>query len=297
MKAQKILLALLIAVGLSRPSPVAAQQEPLEVPFVEGVIPVDPEWNGWTAAPSRELLLLPQVIAQPWNLKPSITKLSVRALHNGAWISFRISWKDATRDAVMYTDKFRDAVALMVSVGKSAAITMGAPKERVLILHWKADWQEDIDKGFQDVARLYPNGWLDWYPFATGEPPWDITAWTNPEARRYMTGWVLGNARSQAQKRTAVEEQIADGYRTLATSERQSSVGKGVYDKGEWKVVIARPLVTGDTDDPSWGAGKRTLVAFAAWDGANGEIGSKKSYSNWVSLQIAPAGQIAPARK
>jgi hypothetical protein len=291
MRAQRlflILLALSLALG---PSIADAQQKSLTVRFAKDTIPVDPEWSGWKAAPAVAVTLGPQAIAQPWNLTPSITKVTVKAVHNGGWIAFLLTWKDATKSSVMYTDSFRDAVALMVPVGKSAAITMGAPKERVLILHWKADWQEDIDKTFQDVAQLYPNAWLDWYPFVAGEPPYDITAWTNPEARRYLTGWVLGNPRSQPDKRTAVEERIAEGFSTLTTNERQSALGRGVYANGEWSVVIARPLATGDPNDPVWGPGKSVPVAFAAWDGGKGEIGARKSFSDWITIKLSPAGR------
>lgn len=280
----------LLVLALS-PALASAQQPSLTVPLVRSAIPIDPGWAGWKAARSMSVPLGPQAIAQPWNLAPSTKQLSVRAVHNGTWVAFLLTWKDAAKNSVMYTDSFRDAVALMVPVGKTAAITMGAPHERVLILHWKADWQEDIDNGFEDVAKLYPNAWEDWYPFVAGEPPYDITAWTNPEARRYLSGWVLGNPRSQPQKRTAVEEQIAEGFSTLTTTERQSAVGRGVYANGEWKVVIARPFVTSDPNDPAWGPGKTTTVAFAVWDGAAKEIGARKAISQWVNVKVSPLGR------
>jgi DMSO reductase family type II enzyme heme b subunit len=106
-----------------------------------------------------------------------------------------------------------------------------------------------------------------------------------------MTGWVLGNPRSQPEKRTAVEEQSAEGFGTLTTKERQSAMGKGVYGGGEWRVVIVRPFTTGDPDDPTWGPGREIFVAFAAWDGGKGEIGSKKSFSDWVTVKVAPTGR------
>jgi hypothetical protein len=265
--------------------------EGLMVPFVDGAIPVDPGWIGWERAPAAEVTLLPQAMAQPWNLTPAITRLTVRATHNGTWIAFRLTWKDETRNAVMHLDTFRDAVALMVPVGDSAPIQMGAQGQRVVILHWKADWQEDVDQTFQDVPQLYPNAWLDWYPFVAGEPPYEITSWTNPEARRYLTGWVLGNPRSQPEKRVSVEEQFAEGFGTLTTSERQAAVAKGVYADGTWDIVIARPFATGDRNDPNWAPGRSIPVAFAAWDGGRGEIGSRKSFSNWVTLHLSPVGR------
>lgn len=291
MRTRRLLLTLFSLSLALVPTAADAQQKSLRAPFVNSAISVDPGWRGWKAAPSIEVALGPQAIAQPWNLTPSITKITVKAVHNGTWIAFRLAWKDATKNSVMYTDTFRDAVALMVPVSKAAAITMGAPKERVLILHWKADWQEDIDTTFQDVAQLYPNAWFDWYPFAAGEPPYDITAWTNLEARRYLTGWVLGNPRSQPIKRTAVEEQIAEGFSTLTTSERQSTIGKGVYANGQWSVVIARPFATGDPNDPSWAPGKTVPVALAAWDGGAGEIGARKAFSDWITVKLNPVGK------
>lgn len=287
MRMPKLLLYLLVSSFVIGNATAWAQQATLTAPFVESMIPVDPRWGGWTDAPAIEVAMGPQAIAKPWNLAPSIKQLTVRAVHNGTWVAFLFTWKDATKDSVMYTDSFRDAVALMIPVGKAAAITMGAPNERVLILHWKADWQEDIDRTFQDVAQLYPNAWQDWYPFVAGEPPYDIREWTNTEAQRYLTGWVLGNPRSQPEKRTSIEEQIAEGFGTLTTNNRQSAIGKGVYANGGWQVVIARPLAVGDPNDPSWGPGKTIPVAFAAWDGGAGEIGARKGVSTWITVTLS----------
>lgn len=279
-----VLLALLVTA-----SPTMAAEKGLVARYVAGPIPLDPQAAAWGKLKAVEVRLLPQAIAKPIDITPAIEALSVRALHNGRAIAFRIAWKDATKDAVMYTDTFRDAVAIQIPVAGPTDITMGKPGGRVLILHWKADWQEDIDKTFQDVAQLYPNFWIDWYPFVAGEPPYEMTQWTNPEARRYLTGWVLGNPRSQPFKRVSVEEQIAEGFGTLTTNAGQYGVGKGVWANGQWQVVIARPFAPGDPSDPNWGPGKQTQVAFAAWDGSKGEIGSRKHISNWVPLRIQAA--------
>jgi hypothetical protein len=291
MRGHRILLATLLSL-LALGLPHGAAEKPILVSsYIAGPIPLDVSAPAWGRAKAAEISLLAQVIAKPFNFVPSITRLAVKSLHNGSVIAFLVTWEDATKDVTMYTDKFRDAVAVQIPVAGATDITMGKPGGRVLILHWKADWQEDIDKTFQDVAHLYPNAWSDWYPFAVGEPPYDINAWTNPEARRYMTGWVLGNPRSQPEKRTSVEEQIAEGFGSLTTSERQGAVGRGVHGNGEWQVVIVRPFTTGDPNDPSWGPGTEVPVAFAAWDGGKGEIGSKKSFSDWVTVKVAPIGR------
>ncbi len=65
---------------------------------------------------------------------------------------------------------------------------------------------------------------------------------------------------------------------------------KGVYDKGTWRVVMKRSLVAADGEkDLSIELGKFTPVAFAAWDGSNGEKGSKHTMSTWYWLYLKPA--------
>lgn len=291
MHVYRMFLGILLSAIILGPAPGEAQTPALAAQHIREEIPLDPSAPLWAQAPAVNVPLLAQVIARPLHFNPSITALEVRALHNGAEIGFLLTWKDRTKDVTLITDIFRDAVAVQVPVKGEAPITMGAPENRVLILHWKADWQADIDGGFVDIGALYPNFWIDWYPFVPEEHPYDIRFWTNPEARRYLTGWVLGNPRSQPEKRTPVEEQIAEGFGSLTTNLTQRARGKGVYADGEWRVVITRPFVTGDPNDPAWGPGQDTQVAFAAWDGANREIGARKSFSAWLTLKLAPTGR------
>ncbi|MBE9503935.1 MAG: c-type cytochrome [Proteobacteria bacterium] len=65
---------------------------------------------------------------------------------------------------------------------------------------------------------------------------------------------------------------------------------KGVYDNGTWRVVMKRSLVAADEEkDLSIELGKFIPVAFAAWDGSNGEKGSKHTMSTWYWLYLKPA--------
>lgn len=64
---------------------------------------------------------------------------------------------------------------------------------------------------------------------------------------------------------------------------------KGVYDKGTWRVVMKRPLATGEKDkDIQFVEGKFTPIAFAAWDGTNGEKGSKHTMTTWYWILLKP---------
>src|SRR3990167_6780342 len=124
MRNRRLLVACFaLAFGLS-PVVVGAQQKSLRVPFIKSAIPADPDWKGWKAVPSIELPLIPQVIAQPWNLTPSIARRQVSALHNGSWDAVRLTRKDGAKNSVMHRDTYRGPPALLVPVGKPAAIIM-----------------------------------------------------------------------------------------------------------------------------------------------------------------------------
>ena len=67
---------------------------------------------------------------------------------------------------------------------------------------------------------------------------------------------------------------------------------KGSHADGTWRVVITRALKTKDTaKDIQIGEGRFIPIAFSAWDGSNGEKGSKRVLSTWYWLQLeAPVG-------
>ncbi|MEM1987254.1 MAG: hypothetical protein QW362_02545 [Candidatus Caldarchaeum sp.] len=53
---------------------------------------------------------------------------------------------------------------------------MGTRDNPATILHWKADWQVDMEQGFQDLEKAFPNVSTDYYPplkdaVPEGKPP------------------------------------------------------------------------------------------------------------------------------
>jgi DMSO reductase family type II enzyme heme b subunit len=80
-----------------------------------------------------------------------------------------------------------------------------------------------------------------------------------------------------------VQDLIAEGPGTLAPAPAEESSGSGLWDRGEWVVVLERPLPL-----PLPPAG-RTQVAFAVWDGAHAEAGARKMRSVWIPLSVQPS--------
>jgi len=66
--------------------------------------------------------------------------------------------------------------------------------------------------------------------------------------------------------------------------------GKGVYKNGQWRVVMKRPLQTDDKEkDLQFKKGVFIPVGFAAWDGSNGEKGSKHVMTTWYWAFLKPS--------
>jgi hypothetical protein len=57
-------------------------------------------------------------------------------------------------------------------------------------------------------------------------------------------------------------------------------------------VVLRRPLRTADPVDAQFEKGRLIPMAFSAWDGANREIGLRRSLSSWYYLTLETSRPI-----
>ncbi len=252
----------------------------------------NPKKINFESAPASHIKMLPQNIIAPILKIPSITEITVRSVFNENWIAFQLEWEDPTRNAVVDVDKFTDQVAIQLPLDphNPPSFMMGNKDGQVHIIHWKAIWQDDIEKGYRDVQTLHPNYWVDMYffvdqpVFAEGELPHEpsIQHFQSTEAQRYMPGIFTRNPVSLVNRTTPVEEAMAQGFGTFTTQPKQNANGWGTWQNGRWKVVIVRPLVSDDMNDAPIPA--ETVIAFAVWDGGSKNVGSRKSYTPWVKL-------------
>lgn len=290
-------LAAAIALMLARVSPAAPQAQLISVYTAEPLPLTDPFSPLWQQAPALDVPLTPQQTAVPMLAAASVPSVRVRSLNDGQWIAFLLEWEDKTPDThATAPDQFADAAALLFPVGQDTlVICMGAAGQLSNIWHWKASWQQDIDKGFQDLQATYPNFFKDYYPFVVGNPPYKMpTDFASRDARAYLVGWSVGNPLSQPLRLTPVEDLMAEGFGTLTTQRSQDVLGRGVWQDGRWRVVFARPLVTADTADAHFLPGKERQVAFAVWNGSNKEVGAKKQLSGPVGMLVATPPTAPP---
>lgn len=283
-------LALLISAQVS----LAGDLEVLSKNVGAKPVPAAPADDAWGSAPETDLALLPQNMIAPSLIELTIPSLKIRSLHNETDIAIRLEWPDKTRDSIQDIGSFSDGCAVEFPIGPADpspfmghAAMAGQPAGRVHILHWKATWQDDMDLGFQGVAKIYPNGWWDIYPFLNGAYPFlTEDSLTSRETLNYSPATYVGNPVSLMKRKVPVEELIAEGFGTLTTQPRQDASGRGDWKNGVWAVVLVRPLVSKDAMDSILPLDGESKIAFALWNGSDQDRGARKHYFPWIPLKI-----------
>ncbi len=288
-------------VSASKPSPppvaewINAEHQIKAIRTAESLNAKDLSAKLWENAPAKKIPVLPQNVAYPNLQIATVDEVTVKSVYGINQLAFLIEWNDTTKNTEVDADKFCDqlAVQLPVDVNDIPNYMMGNQGGKVHIVHWKAIWQEDCEKGFRDVQDLHPNMWVDVYPGLESYLDrskriysQDITAELIVETHAYgnMPGTYSKNPMSQIKRKVPVEEASAEGFGTLTTQETQAASGWAEWKDGKWRVCIVVPVNTGNIYKASFK--DKTKVAFAVWDGGNQNIGGRKHYSLWADILI-----------
>lgn len=248
-------------------------------------VPVDdPDAAAWQDAPVTRVELGPQVTTVPMKTAPSVQTVNVSALYDAKTIGFRLQWdNDAREELAIEVEQFRDACAVLLArdVMNQALRLMGTAKIPVTLMHWKADWQRDVDHGYQDPRVVYPNATFDYYPPMKAGSGDDVqmTDYEKLDATEWVPGMHVGNPLSQPKKTTPVERLSARGFGTATTLAVQDGVGRGVWKDGSWRVVVAKPRAPSDDADFVMKPGLDYGMAVAVWAGSQDDRGARKSPS------------------
>ncbi len=276
----------------SKPASLPAAQEVTTIHsrFVTGILPTDP-----SAAPWQQAKLVAIQTRTLW-LRPNETgPIRVASFHNGKEIGILLEWDDPIMNQEMLRhEDFRDAAAVQFPIlAGEPTYVMGERKGPVNIWHWKADWESDLAR-FRDVQDPYPNMAWDVYPFLRGVPQGDrsqVRLATASHDPTYLAGWGVGNLFSTPSRLTPVENLNAIGLGTLTSQppEHQTIKGHGIWADGKWRVVMVRTLRTGNERDTQFEAGTTVPIAFAVWDGAQGDRDGRKAVTTWQTLKLEKA--------
>ena len=232
----------------------------LKASRIRGDLPTDPHDPRWQKGRALTVPLAGQVLAKPRWQNYSVDAVTVRALYNDAAIAFLLVWDDPSQDA-----EHRPA----------------SPPDRSETTYPKIDPEEEPTQRLRDAIRLQfpveiPQG-PEKPHFFLGSPGRPVTLWH----------W-KADLNADPARKTAVEEEYAEGFQSpIIIQPGQRVEGKGVWEQGEWKVVMVRLLHgTERGKDITFEVGKLIPFALHAWDGANGEQGLRMSLSSWNFLLL-----------
>ncbi|MCZ7646168.1 MAG: c-type cytochrome [Planctomycetota bacterium] len=262
----------------------------LEAPRLKKSLPDEPLAPEWLEQPAVALALMPL-----WWRDSRIETVEVRAGWDGEDLLVHMTWMDATHDELqLRTEGFPDGVAVQFTAESAPPIfAMGAAgASDVRLWLWKASFQRDADGGFADLQVAHPNAYATHYQHMTSGP----TAQANPISANldghdatFLTGRGAGNIVSTPHAQP-IESLSAHGMGTVGRRP-QNDMGlraRGTWKDGKYGVLMRRPLRQSGPGALTLNAGDTFHVAFAVWDGSQGDRNGQKSVTIWHALHLAP---------
>ena len=236
--------------SLSPPEPPVVR-DVIHAPQRDGPLPRSPDDSAWAAVDSYWFPLVGQIIRKSRWFAPAVSGVWVQAVHTRDSLALRVVWDDRSQSPdtswLPYAGRVLAALASDDSVAAQSA-----------------PWPDQLAVQF---PLSIPAGMERPY-FLMGSASAPVYQW-----RWSSTG---GGAAGLAR---GLDRYDPAGGPALGT--------KSVYDRGQWRVVITRALATADTTNQlQFRTGRAIPVAFFAWDGSNGEHGTRMAVSTWYFLAL-----------
>ena len=250
--------------------------------LVDGELPASVDDEAWQAAEAFYVPLVGQIVVEPRWFTPSVDGVWVQALHDGRELALRIVWHDPSESPDPRWEEWRVRVVALAEAAMVAGAPGLAPGDTTTAPDTTAPADttapvEAPDAGHPPDAlavqfpRTIPDG-MERPFFLMGDDRDPVYVWR----------WESG--------REGVAELLARGldrYEPLPGVEAGAVTAEVVYDDGEWRLMLRRPLDGGGIENRlAFEAGRAIPMAVYAWDGSNGESGTRGSIGSWYFLYL-----------
>jgi DMSO reductase family type II enzyme heme b subunit len=266
--------------SLAPPQATPRVREVVRAAAMEGPLPAGPADSAWESVESFYIPLVGQIIVPPRWFAPTVDGVWVQAVHDGSELALRLTWSDPSRSPDPIWNEWRTLVAGSMepkegadASGTSPAATAGPAADPAA----PAPVQPLVDAIAVQFPRTIPTGM---------ERPYFLLGDTRDPV--YLWHWSSGT--------DGISERVARGHARIEPMEGESAVtGEGVWEHGQWRVVLRRPLAVGDTADAAQSDRLRFAtrqpipMALFAWDGDNGESGTRGAISTWYFVYLDEA--------
>ncbi|HJM82313.1 MAG TPA: c-type cytochrome [Nitrospinota bacterium] len=288
------------------------EEQNLQVPKVEGELPVNPEDEMWKRSGKIDVLLTGNVLIKPRWQNITVDLVEVQALYNDKEIAFRLSWHDRFANVIhegneqlhqtakkkpedrgglqtyvpIYSSdykpgRYRDSVMLQFPVklqggSEKPHFLNGDPRHEVNMWWWRSDY-DLVSKSLVETQRKQMA---------------DLKAAIAAGGEKLAVKFTVADIKPDdtiGKKGPAVIEVNAKGFKKsfkIQADTSQAVTSSASFNDGVWTVVMKRPLVTENKKDIQFEPGKFIPIAVNAWDGWNKDIGMRKSVSSWYYLYL-----------
>jgi len=149
---------------------------------------------------------------------------------------------------------------------------------------WDDRTHNTAEEENEDTGKTYEDGIAIQFPVKIPKGP------TSPKPYFLWGGKLpvyLWHWQASAPEKTT--ELTAKGINNATVQDVQTEIQtESTYSKGQYKLWIKRSLKTEDKKDLQLEPGVFAPIAFSVWDGANGDVGTKRVISSWYSFVLEP---------
>jgi hypothetical protein len=217
---------------------------------VSELLPTNPDDPLWEQADPTSYYLTGQVIVGPRWQTPSVDAVTVRALYNSADLALLVEWNDP------FEDPKSGGVELLPEAGTYVDLES-----------FPEDTEPFADGLAVQISAQLAEGVAKPY-FAWGQPGNPVNLWV----------WRAGDP---------IQEFTGTGLTAEPAAQASSDVAATAsWSDGRYRLIVSRPLATGDPEDATIQPGQFIPIAFQAWDGSKGEAGTRLSLSSWNNLVL-----------
>src|SRR5438067_458701 len=242
------------------PAETPVVRDVIHAPLVSRSLPRSPDDSAWKTVDAYWFPLVGQVIHKSRWFSPAVSGVWVNAVHTADSIALRVVWDDRSQSP---DSAWRGHVGRVLAA-----------------LH--------PDEGAEEQPALWPDQLAVQFPVSipTGmERPYFLMG--SAGAPVYQWRWT-------SVARTAAVAGLARSIDRFDSLPASGVGAQSIYDHGQWRVVFSRALASPDTASQlPFRTGRAIPVAFFAWDGSNGEHGTRMAISTWYFLAL---DEPVPAR-
>ena len=242
------------------PAETPVVRDVIHAPLVSRSLPRSPDDSAWKTVEAYWFPLVGQVIHKSRWFSPAVSGVWINAVHTADSIALRVVWDDRSQSP---------DTAWRGHVGRVLAAL-------------------DPDEGAQEQPALWPDQLAVQFPVSIP------TGMERPYFLMGSTGAPVYQWRWTSVARTAAVAGLARSIDRFDSLPASGVGAQSIYNHGQWRVVFSRALASPDTASQlPFRTGRAIPVAFFAWDGSNGEHGTRMAISTWYFLAL---DEPVPAR-